>query len=160
MVITVDQIFNGANLFVLPFWILMIFLPNWKITRKVMQSYIPFAILAVVYLYLFINSINPESAAALSNPQLDDITQFFSDKTVATTGWVHFLVMDLFIGRYIYWQGQETGVWTIHSLVVCLFAGPVGLLSHILTTWINRLFVSKIKKEIDTMTDSSTIEPS
>ncbi|MGB3532775.1 MAG: ABA4-like family protein [Microcoleaceae cyanobacterium] len=160
MNLTVDQIFNGANLFVLPFWILMIFLPNWKVTRKVMKSYIPFALLAIVYLYLFINSINPESAAALSNPQLDDIAKVFADKTVATAGWVHFLVMDLFVGRYIYWQGQETGIWTIHSLAFCLFAGPIGLLSHILTTWINRLFVSKIKKEIDSVTDSSTVEPS
>lgn len=160
MTITVAQIFNAANLFVLPFWILMIFLPNWGVTRKVMKSYIPFAILAIVYLYLFVNSINPESAAALSNPQLEDIARFFSDETVATTGWVHFLVMDLFIGRYIYWQGQETGVWTIHSLIFCLFAGPIGLLSHILTTWVNRLFLSKIKQEIDSVTDSSTVKPS
>jgi hypothetical protein len=160
MTITVDQIFNGANLFVLPFWILMVFLPNWGITRKVMKSDLPFAILAIAYLYLFLNSINPESAAALSNPQLEDIAEFFSDETIAATGWVHFLVMDLFIGRYIYWQGQETGVWTIHSLLVCLFAGPIGLLSHILTTWINRLFFSKMKPEISPVTESSTVEPS
>jgi hypothetical protein len=160
MTLTVDQIFNGANLFVLPFWILMIFLPNLGITRNVMKSYIPFAILAIVYLYLFVSSINPESAAALSNPQLDDIAQVFSDKTIAATGWIHFLVMDLFIGRYIYWQGQETGVWTIHSLLFCLFAGPIGLLSHILTTWINRLFFSKIKQEISPVTESSTAKHS
>ncbi|WP_353813540.1 abscisic acid-deficient protein Aba4 family protein [Moorena sp. SIO3A2] len=31
MVIT--QLFNIANIFVLPFWLLIIFLPNWGITR-------------------------------------------------------------------------------------------------------------------------------
>ena len=154
MAITVDQIFNGANLFVLPFWLLMMVLPNWGITRKIMASFIPFAVLALVYIYLFINSINPESAAALSNPQLQDIAQFFSDETIAATGWVHFLVMDLFIGRYIYWQGQETGVWTIHSLIFCLFAGPIGLLSHILTTWISGLFSNKTQPELSPTTDS------
>lgn len=153
MAITVDQIFNGANLFVLPFWTLMIFLPNWGITRKVMQSYIPFVILAIVYCYLFFNSINPETAAALSNPQLADIAQFFADKTIAATGWVHFLIMDLFIGRYIYWKGQETGFWTIHSLIFCLFAGPIGLLSHILTTWTTQQFLSKSQEELSPTTD-------
>ena len=49
------------------------------------------------------------------------------------TGWVHYLVMDLFIGRWIYWEGQRTGIWTVHSLVLCLFAGPIGLFSHIFT---------------------------
>jgi len=57
------------------------------------------------------------------------------------TGWVHYLVMDLFVGRWIYQEGQKTAVWTIHSLILCLFAGPLGLLSHILTTVIrDRLF--------------------
>ena len=48
--------------------------------------------------------------------------------------------MDLFVGRWIYLEGQRTGVWTIHSLALCLFAGPMGLLSHILTDWITQKF--------------------
>lgn len=136
----ISQIFNIANLFVLPFWVLMIVLPNWKVTRRVMESYLPFVALAGVYLYLFISSITPENAQALSNPQLADIARFFADETAAATGWIHFLVMDLFVGRWIYLQGQKTGIWTIHSLALCLFAGPLGLLSHILTQWISQRF--------------------
>ena len=142
MLIPADQIFNVANLFVLPFWALMIILPNWGVTRKVMESYIPFVILASVYLYLFISSITPENAAALSNPKLADIAQFFANEKAAATGWIHFLVMDLFVGRWIYWEGQKTGIWTIHSLAFCLFAGPLGLLSHILTAWISQTFIT------------------
>lgn len=141
MTIPVDQIFTVANLFVLPFWTLMIILPNWGVTRKIMESYLPFVILALVYLYLFISSITPENAAALSNPKLADIAQFFADEKAAATGWIHFLVMDLFVGRWIYWEGQKTGIWTIHSLAFCLFAGPLGLLSHIITAWISQTFV-------------------
>ena len=136
----ITQLFNVANLFVLPFWALMILLPNWKVTRRVMESYLPFVVLAGAYLYLFISSITPENAQALSNPQLADIAQFFSDETAAATGWIHFLVMDLFVGRWIYWEGQKTGIWTIHSLSLCLFAGPLGLLSHIFTYWISKAF--------------------
>ncbi|MBD2130870.1 ABA4-like family protein [Microcoleus sp. ZQ-A2] len=141
------QLFNIANLFVLPFWVLMILLPNWGVTRKVMESYLPFVALALLYIYLFISSITPESAAALSNPQLADIARFFADEKAAATGWIHFLVMDLFVGRWIYLEGQRTGVWTVHSLALCLFAGPMGLLSHILTHWISLRFSSTPESE-------------
>ena len=134
----ITQLFNIANIFVLPFWTLMIILPNWKVTRRVMESYIPFLFLAGAYLYLFITSITPENAQALSNPQLADIARFFADEKAAATGWIHFLVMDLFVGRWIYWEGQKTGIWTIHSLILCLFAGPLGVLSHIFTYWITK----------------------
>ncbi|MEH2339212.1 ABA4-like family protein [Nostoc sp.] len=143
---TISQLFNVANLFVLPFWTLMILLPNWKVTRRIMESYLPFVLLAGAYLYLFINSITPENAQALSNPQLADIARFFADETAAATGWIHFLVMDLFVGRWIYWEGQKTGIWTIHSLALCFFAGPLGLLSHILTSWITKTFFPKFQQ--------------
>lgn len=137
---TSAQLFDIGNIFVLPFWALMIFLPKWKLTQRLMASYIPFVALAAAYLYLFVNSVTPENAAALSNPQLADIARFFGDETAAATGWIHFLVMDLFVGRWIYLEGQKTGIWTFHSLALCLFAGPLGLLSHIVTYWITRAF--------------------
>lgn len=135
-----DLLFDGANIFVLPFWLLMIFLPNWSITRKVMGSFLPFVALAGLYIYLFVNTLDPETAQAFSNPQLADVARLFADERVAAAGWIHFLVADLFVGRWMYWDGQRTGVWTIHSLVFCLFAGPIGLLSHILTQWITQRF--------------------
>jgi hypothetical protein len=130
---TLAQWFTGANIFVLPFWTLMILLPNWDWTRRVMSSLIPFIVLALLYVGLFVTAITPESAQALSNPTLPVIAQFFSEEHAAATGWVHYLVMDLFVGRWIYWEGQRTGVWTRHSLALCFFAGPMGLLSHIVT---------------------------
>lgn len=128
-----ELLFNSANLFVLPFWVLMILLPNWGITRRIMGSVLPFAALAGLYLYLFITGLDPETAQEFTSTQLSDIARLFSSEQIAATGWVHFLVMDLFVGRWIYWEGQRSGVWTVHSLALCLFAGPLGLLSHLLT---------------------------
>ena len=141
------QLFNIANIFVLPFWALMIFLPNWVVTKKIMESFVPFVVLVGLYIYFFIGAINPESAQALSNPQLADIARFFGDEKAAATGWVHFLVLDLFVGRWIYWEGQRRGVWTVHSLVLCLFAGPIGLLSHIFTAWVSSKLASSQESE-------------
>ena len=132
---TLAQLFALANLYILPFWTIMILFPKWNVTKKVMGSYLPFLPLIGAYIYYLIvtTTANPESAAALANPQLTDIARFFGEEGAAGAGWMHFLVMDLFVGRWIYWQGQEKQVWTIHSLILCLFFGPVGLLSHIIT---------------------------
>jgi hypothetical protein len=144
---SLDLLFNAANLFVLPFWVLMVFLPNWGITRKVMRSFLPFVALAGLYLYLFINSLDPDTAQAFANPQLSDLARLFADEKVTLTGWVHFIVADLFVGRWIYWEGQNMGIWTVHSLVLCLFAGPLGLLSHILTRGFVALFTGRSSLE-------------
>jgi Domain of unknown function (DUF4281) len=151
---SIATLFDASNIFVLPFWTLMIFLPNWGVTKRIMESYIPFLLLAGLYVYLFASSVTPEAAQALSNPKLADIAQFFANEPAAATGWTHFLVMDLFVGRWIYWEGQRTGVWTIHSIALCLFAGPLGLLSHIVTTWISGAITAKPSPE--TAPDSPT----
>jgi hypothetical protein len=153
---TLSQLFNGANLFVLPFWTLMILLPNWGVTKRVMGSLLPFVALAGLYLYLFISSVTPETAQALSNPQLADIARFLGEEKAAATGWIHFLVMDLFVGRWIYWQGQDTGIWTTHSLILSLFAGPLGLLSHILTYWVTQRFKSASAAESTPVSTSTS----
>lgn len=126
----------------------MILLPNWAWSRRILSSFLPFVGLALLYVGLLIASLTPESAQAMSNPQLAEIAHFFSEESAAATGWVHFLVMDLFIGRWIYWEGQRTGMWTIHSLVLCLFAGPLGLLSHILTAALWERFFSQSPSEV------------
>ena len=132
---TLSLLFNIANAYVIPFWIAMVAFPNWSITKKVMNSYLVFLPLISLYIYYLIATVEPESAAALANPQLADIANFFSQEGAAGAGWVHFLAMDLFAGRWIYWQGQEKSILTTHSLLLCLFFGPVGLLSHIITVY-------------------------
>jgi len=131
-----DLIFNGANLFVLPFWTLMVLVPNVKLTRWAMSSPLPFVALALTYLFLFVTSFtNVEGIDAFSDPNLGlaQLAALFADPHVTATGWVHFVVFDLFVGRWIYWQGQEKGIFTRHSLALCLFAGPLGLLCHLTT---------------------------
>ncbi len=105
----IEYLYNGANVFVLPFWLLMVIVPSWSVTRKVMASTLPFVPLALAYIYCFINSIDPESVESFANPTLSAIAALFADEKVMATGWIHFVVMDLFVGRWIYWQGQEKG---------------------------------------------------
>ncbi|MEL7333705.1 MAG: ABA4-like family protein [Cyanobacteria bacterium J06560_2] len=130
----IEYLYDGANVFALPFWTLMVLFPSWSVTRRTMASTLPFVPLAIAYIYCFANSLDPDSIEAFANPTLSTLAGLFADERVMATGWIHYIVMDLFVGRWIYLQGQEKGIWTRHSLVLCLFAGPVGLLSHLITT--------------------------
>jgi hypothetical protein len=152
-----DLIFNGANLFVLPFWGLMVLLPNWYVTRRVMDSYLPYAALAGLYVYLFV-TLDQSVLEAFSDPQLSlaGLAGMFANSQVMATGWVHFVVMDLFVGRWIYLQGQTAGVFTRHSLALCLFAGPIGLLTHLTTAFITQTWFRKGEAETATATPISS----
>ncbi|MGB3788354.1 MAG: ABA4-like family protein [Phormidesmis sp.] len=130
----IEYLYSGANLFALPFWALMVIVPGWSVTRRVMGSVLMFVPLALAYIYCFVNSIDSSSVESFANPTLSALAGLFADERVMATGWIHYIVMDLFVGRWIYWQGQEKGIWTRHSLLLCLFAGPIGLLSHLITT--------------------------
>ncbi|WP_107670301.1 ABA4-like family protein [Cyanothece sp. BG0011] len=134
--IDLSLLFNLANIYALPFWLLMVILPKWGVTQKIISSYLPFVPLAILYIYLFSGSLDPDSIEAFSNPTLPVLAQLFSQEPVMLTGWIHFIVLDLFTGRYVYLEGREKGIFTVHSLILCFLAGPIGLLSHIVTSWI------------------------
>ena len=51
-----NLIFSGANLFVLPFWGLMILVPNTNLARRVMGSLLPIMALAALYGGLFVRA--------------------------------------------------------------------------------------------------------
>jgi apolipoprotein N-acyltransferase len=146
-------LFDLGNVFVLPFWGLMILAPRWEVSRRVMASPLPFVALALLYLYGFLNSLSPESAADLANPTLESLTRVFSQPPVAFTGWIHFLVMDLLAGRWIYESSLNQGIWFRHSLLICLFAGPLGLLSHFVTLGLAHRFGKGLEQPL---TDSAS----
>ncbi len=141
-------LFNIANLYVLPFWILMIFLPRWDFTQKLMNSLLLFVPLIVLYIYLFATGLDAQSADIFANPTLTNLASVFGQEKIIFAGWVHFLVIDLFLGRYIYLVGKDTKTPVFHSLALCLFAGPIGLLSHILTTTVKNRFFSSVKEDV------------
>lgn len=130
---TLAQAFNIVIFYVSIFWIGMIVFPNWGITKKVMSSYLPYIPLGGLYIFYLLTTTDPESLTGAFNPNLSEYAKLFSLEGGALVVSIHFLAMDLFVGRWIYWQGQEKKIWTIHSLTLCLFFGPAGLLSHIIT---------------------------
>lgn len=126
--------FKIFSLIVVPFWLAMVFLPRWSVTRKVMGSLWTVCFFALPYALLQI----PFYLSALPlfvRPDLAKIQQLLGSETGATQAWLHFIAVDLFAGRWIYLDSQERDVspWIVGPLLfMTLMFGPAGLALYLL----------------------------
>lgn len=123
---------------VLPFYTLMVVAPKAKLTKKTMESSIPYVVLGLLYAYLLYLSWTPETirlmfASKYWLPELESIARMFSSEMTLASAWIHLLVVDLFAARQIYNDGLEKEIETRHSVSMCLLFCPIGILSHLIT---------------------------
>src|SRR5262245_50821166 len=133
-----ETVFLAANLCVLPFWFLMIALPHWGPTRRVMSCLWPILLMPVLYITLMI----PQTIEALSLlfhvPSARAMAQLLGTVDGVTIGWVHFLALDLFAGRWTYLDSRErefSAWWVSQVLLLMMAAGPLGLLLYVSVRW-------------------------
>jgi hypothetical protein len=128
-----DTLFSLANLYILPFWLLMIFLPHWRVTRRIVGSLWVVIPLAVLYAVLILPGL-AVLLPGLANPALANIAALLGTPAGATIGWIHFLAFDLFVGRWAYLDSRERGLsaWLASpALFFILMVGPLGLLLYL-----------------------------
>lgn len=128
-----ETLFNLSNLLIMPFWLLMILLPGWRWTQRIMRTLWPIAALAVIYTLLLLAQVG-NAADTLLNPTLDGIAALLGTPAGAAAGWVHFLAFDLFVGRWAYLDSRARGIsaWLVApTLFFILMAGPLGLLLYL-----------------------------
>jgi hypothetical protein len=127
-------VFALANLFVLPFWLLMILLPHWRWTRRIMSSMWPVVVFALQYTVLALPAL-PGVLGSLLNPTLPGVMALLGSQAGATIGWIHYLAFDLFVGRWAYLDSRERGLtaWLVSpALFFILMLGPFGFLLYLL----------------------------
>ncbi len=126
-------LFRLSNMLVLPFWALMILLPRWRWTERIMRS--PFVSAAPALLYAAL--VLPRLGAiwpVIARPTLPGIATLLGSPEGATIAWVHFLAFDLFIGRWIYLDSQErrlSPLLTVPVLFLTLMLGPLGFMFYL-----------------------------
>ena len=128
-----ELLFSLSNLLVMPFWLLMIFVPKWSWTRKIIDSPLIIVPPALLYLFLVIPSIGG-LLGSLANPSLSDIAGTIGTEYGATVAWAHFLAFDLFVGRWAYLDSRERNINVFVMAPVLFFTlmlGPVGFLSYL-----------------------------
>ena len=142
--VTVENIYLAANWGVIPFWLLLIFLPNHWFTNFFTQSIIAPLLLAIGYIYLTFNLYLEENIfdGFELYGGLDGLYSMFANEILLLVFWLHFLSISLFAGAWIVRDARKfliPKIITIPSLVLTYFSGPVGLVVY----WFIRIFFAK-----------------
>lgn len=128
-----ETIFSLSSLLVMPFWLLLIFLPRWRVTERLVSGPWLAVPAALLYAVLVLPRFG-EVFTAVSNPTLPGITTLLSSPAGATIAWIHFLAFDLFVARWVYLDGRSRHIssWFISPILfVVLMLGPVGFLLYL-----------------------------
>ena len=139
-----ENIYLVANWGVIPFWLLLIFIPNNQITNFFSQSVIAPLILAIGYGYLGYTTYiegNIFGGFELYNG-LDGLYSMFANEALLLIFWLHFLAISLFAGAWIVRDSRRfliPKIITIPCLILTYFTGPVGLVIY----WFLRIFFAK-----------------
>jgi hypothetical protein len=142
--LTFENIYLIANWGIIPFWLLLIILPNHQITNFFVQSVIIPLLLAASYAYLAYNIYLDENI--LSGFELysglDGLYSMFANEAFLLVFWLHFLAISLFTGAWIVRDSRKyliPKIVTIPSLTLTYFTGPIGLVFY----WFVRIFFAK-----------------
>ncbi|XP_054815327.1 protein ABA DEFICIENT 4, chloroplastic-like [Prosopis cineraria] len=138
-----SSVFTLGTVAVLPFYTLMVLAPKSEITKRSMESSIPYIVLGVLYAYLLYLSWTPETvqlifASKYLLPELTSIGKMFTSEMTLASAWIHLLAVDLFAARQVFHDGLENQIETRHSVSLCLFFCPIGILTHIITKGLAR----------------------
>ena len=142
--LTYENIYLIANWGVIPFWLLLIFLPNNQITNFFTQSIIPFLLLGVGYAYLSYKIYLEENIfdGFELYSGLDSLYSMFANEILLLVFWLHFLAISLFMGAWIVRDSRKyliPKIVIIPSLILTYFTGPMGIVIY----WFFRIFFAK-----------------
>ncbi|WP_446219533.1 ABA4-like family protein [Micromonospora sp. IBHARD004] len=123
-----------------PFWALMVLLPHWSWTARIIRS--PLIVLPglVIYAMLVIPALGDVLPAVLS-PTLGGVRDLLGSTDGAAAAWAHLIAFDLFVGRWAWLDSRERGVPALLMapvLVLTILLGPLGLAAYlgVRTRWV------------------------
>jgi len=143
--LTFEYIYLWTNLGILPFWLMLIIIPNSKFTQFFINSVILPLIFATLYIYIIYEYIlmNIEIGDFFGLYfSLDNLYTIFSNEGFLLIFWLHFITLNLFMGSWISRDGFRNNMSrTLVSipLIAVFFLGPLGLVLY----WIIRIFYAK-----------------
>lgn len=129
VVMNPEQVFSIVGMMAMPMWILLIFLPKWKVTRLLVDYKVIPLLLSVIYaIYIFLSIQN---GGGLDFGSLRSVMKLFTVENAVLAGWVHYLAFDLLVGMWMVNQNQRLNIHPV-LMAPCLFAtfmlGPVGFI--------------------------------
>ena len=143
--LTIENIYLWSNFGVLPFWILLLLVPNSKFTQFLINSIILPLIFAVLYSYLLYQAIiSDDSIVEIFELYfgLDSLYTIFANEKFLLLFWIHFLAINLFCGSWMvndYQKFNMPKVLMFFPLIITYFVGPIGIFFY----WIIKIFYAK-----------------
>ena len=143
--LTIENIYLWSNLALLPFWLLLIIVPQSRFTQIFVNSVIIPLILSSTYIYVTYQAfITEESFLDLFKLylNLDNLYTIFSVESFLLIFWLHFICINIFIGS---WMSRDALKYAIPKklsfipLIALYFVGPAGIVLY----WFVRLFYAK-----------------
>ena len=142
---TFENIYLWTNFGVIPFWFMIIIIPNSRITQLFVNSIVLPLILATAYVYVIYQGIlldEPILDVLKLYLSLDNLYTVFATENFLLIFWIHFLALNLFLGSWVSRDGikynMSRSVITI-PLILIYFTGPFGLVLY----WLLRVFYAK-----------------
>jgi len=143
--LTFENIYLWSNFFVLPFWLLLIFIPRSSFTQFFVNSIILPLILSTTYIYIINQSILMDESLSdffTIYFSLDNLYTLFATESFLIVFWIHFLALNLFMGSWISRDGVKYNISPtilFVPLILVYFTGPLGLVAY----WFIRIFFAK-----------------
>jgi hypothetical protein len=132
-------LFNLAGPAILA-WVLMIFVPKWRVTQWLVRSAIVPALLAVLYVIGIVLLIGENGMGFMRDfGSAEGVAGLMARPEIALVAWIHFLVFDQLVGIFIFRDNMHHQYVPIPVQSVILFLtlmlGPVGFLSYYVIRW-------------------------
>ena len=142
--LTYNNIYLIANWGVIPFWILLLTIPQHPITKFFVQSVITPLLLATAYIFIAYKIFLGGNFLEPFNLYLgiDELYSVFSNELFLLVFWLHFLSLSLFVGSWISRDSIKFFIpkfLTFFCLIITYFTGPIGIILY----WFIRVFYSK-----------------
>lgn len=145
----------GATMAVIPAYGLLVTCSNWQWVFRIVTSHaLPFA-LAVAWTYsmatagLDLGAVEfMRTVQGTMQPDVAAFAALFAETWFTAISWLHLLMLDFILAREVALDASVSGVFAVHSIVLCFMCGPVGFLSHKLTRSIYNLLKPKPEVEV------------
>ena len=143
--LTFENIYLWANFGVLPFWLMLVFIPNSRFTQFFVNSIILPLILSAAYVYTIYQAIlfeEPIFDFFKLYSSLDDLYTIFATESFLLVFWLHFLTLNLFLGSWVSRDGVKHNMsrgLVSFPLILIYFTGPLGLVLY----WIIRMVFAR-----------------
>ena len=143
--LTFNNMYLWTNFGLLPFWLMLIIIPNSKITQIFINSVILPLILSTAYIYVIYQSVlldEPIFDIFKLYLSLDNLYTVFATESFLLVFWLHFLTLNLFLGSWVSRDGVKHNIsrsLVFFPLILIYFTGPLGLVLY----WLIRIFYAK-----------------